>query len=109
MPRYAKIYGLVQQVKAPELFHSDQALPKDVPAEASGRIEQMRRLVQERPTTALTTWLGQLRGFIPVGLYAQQNPEGRGVARGSVIPKLANECVGGVNKEVRFEVGERRF
>jgi ATP-dependent exoDNAse (exonuclease V) beta subunit len=57
------------------------ALPKDVPAEVSGRIEQMRRLVRERPATPLATWLRQMRGFIPVGWYARQNPEGRGVAR----------------------------
>ena len=77
----AQIHRLLQEMKLAELFHGAKALPAGMPAQVCGRVEQMRRLVHERPTTALATWLRQLRKFIPVGFYAQQNPEGRGVAR----------------------------
>lgn len=76
-----QIHRLLDNLRPPEVFHGVKALPGDMPAPVCGRIEQLRRLVRERPATPLATWLRQLRGFIPVGLYAQQNPEGRGVAR----------------------------
>ncbi len=76
-----QIYGLLARLEPGEIFHGDAALPADLPAPARGRIEQLRRLVRERPGTALAMWLSQLREFIPMGLYAQQNIEGRGVAR----------------------------
>jgi len=76
-----QIHSLLANIRLPEVFHGVKALPGEMPAPACARIEQLRRLVRERPATPLSTWLRQLRGFIPVGLYAQQNPEGRGVAR----------------------------
>jgi len=76
-----QIHRLLQEVTAPELFHGGKVLPRELQADACGRIEQMRRLVHRRHTTELALWLRQVRSFLPVGLYAQQNPEGRSVAR----------------------------
>ena len=76
-----QIHRLLQDLRTSEIFHGGRALPASVPAEAGPRFEQARALVRERSAMALAEWLRRVRQFVPAGVYAQQDAEGRAMVR----------------------------
>lgn len=75
------IHRMLLEVRTAEVFHSDNALSASTPGNAGRRITQVRELVRDRVRCSLTEWVRRLRRFIPAGVYARQDVEGRALAR----------------------------
>lgn len=80
-----QIYRVLRDMRTSEFFHGEHALPASAPAESRPRIEQMRELVRERTHLALAEWLRRVRQFVPAGVYAQRDAEGRSVMRMEIV------------------------
>ncbi len=76
-----QIHRVLGETHAADLFHGDRPLPPALPEPARPRVEQLRCLARERRHQALAEWLRRVRAFVPAGVYARHDPEGRAVAR----------------------------
>ncbi len=77
----ADLYRLRQNIGDRSLLTPGAPVPEWLPANVRQRLETLRRLAAARAECALADWLRQVRTFIPDGLYARQDREGRAVAR----------------------------
>jgi ATP-dependent helicase/nuclease subunit A len=76
-----QIYRVLQDTRTSELFRGENTLLPSVPDGSRSRVEQMRALARERNGLGLAEWLRRVRQFVPAGVYAQQDSEGRAVVR----------------------------
>ena len=76
-----QIHQLLNEVRPSDLFHSKKALSSAVPPPVQQQIQKVRLVISERNEQAVTEWLRNLRQLIPVGVYAQQDTEGRALVR----------------------------
>ena len=76
-----QIYGSLQEMRPAELFHGSRPLPASLPAESRPRIVTARTLARDRTELPLAEWLRRVRQFVPAGVYALQDVEGRAVVR----------------------------
>jgi ATP-dependent exoDNAse (exonuclease V) beta subunit len=67
--------------KGGRTFHGAAPLPRELDPASAGRIEAARGLARDRLSLPLAEWLGRVRGFVPEGVYAASDGEGRAMAR----------------------------
>ncbi|MCC7518084.1 MAG: UvrD-helicase domain-containing protein [Verrucomicrobiae bacterium] len=76
-----EIHRLLKQLVPEKIFHGVEPLTDALDAGAVARIEAARTLARERLRLPLGEWLTRVRGFIPEGVYAAGDGEGRAMAR----------------------------
>ena len=67
--------------KQEKVFYGNAPLPEELDSACMARLDRVRALVRDRLDLALGEWLGRVRTFIPEGVYAAGDGEGRAMAR----------------------------
>lgn len=76
-----EIHALLAKTPPAKIFHGKQPLPEIREAAWLGRLLEARELARARLHLPLAEWLGRVRSFIPEGVYAAGDGEGRAMAR----------------------------
>ncbi len=76
-----EIHALLAKTPPAKIFHGNQPLPEVREAAWLGRLLEARELARDRRRLPLAEWLGRVRDFIPEGVYAAGDGEGRALAR----------------------------
>lgn len=76
-----EIHRLLATGPAERLFGSGGETPSAFPERCRGRLDAMRGLARDRRRLALGEWLQRVRAFVPAGVYAPRDGEGRAMAR----------------------------
>lgn len=76
-----QIAAALPEVPPREFFATAAPLPPAVPAAAHDRIAAARELTRARVSRPVADWLRAVRAFVPDGVYADQDREGRAVVR----------------------------